>query len=360
MDILINDSEIDPPSSGLKSNIKLNSFLPKVKHLIVTFSILALFAPTVSASFSDVPDSHSNFNAVDYLTKNTEVKGFGNGEFKPNQKITRAELIKSLVTLNYSPEEIDACEELPFSDVKEDNSFSKYICIAQRDNISNGYSDNTFRPDQNVKLNAAGKMILKSLEYDNDDSQFGLRLNHLKAIPTSIRCLESDLTRAEVAEIIFRIDNNITDRDHKEISDMKTCSEYFVSPLQHCGDMYYQSRGYSSGHKGIDYPLKMGKQNDRCEINSVGYGTVEKARNCRSLGNCVVVRHDNGMKTLYAHMTPELLVSEGQRVEPGQKIGVMGATGVSHGVHLHLSVSLNNTNVINYGNRVNPVGLLPT
>ena len=54
-------------------------------------------------------------------------------------------------------------------------------------------------------------------------------------------------------------------------------------------------------------------------------------------GNVVVIRHDNGTWTLYAHQS-ELLVKVGDRVETKTVIGKVGQTGQSDGPHLHLEV----------------------
>lgn len=54
-------------------------------------------------------------------------------------------------------------------------------------------------------------------------------------------------------------------------------------------------------------------------------------------GKTVIVEHDHGVRTLYAHAS-EILVREGDEVEKGQGIARVGATGVATGPHLHLEV----------------------
>ena len=72
---------------------------------------------------------------------------------------------------------------------------------------------------------------------------------------------------------------------------------------------------------------------------------------CCSYGLYVIVDHENGLKTLYAHLS-RLSVTNGQRVDQGDVLGPSGSTGYSTGVHLHFEVHRN-------GTRVNPMNYLP-
>ena len=76
-------------------------------------------------------------------------------------------------------------------------------------------------------------------------------------------------------------------------------------------------------------------------------GVVEKATFTRSTGYYIVVRHSNGLSTVYMHLS-KLLVSPGQRVNAGSVIARSGNTGLSTGPHLHYEVRLN-------GRAVNPL-----
>ena len=75
-------------------------------------------------------------------------------------------------------------------------------------------------------------------------------------------------------------------------------------------------------------------------ILAVESGTVETATNLgsTSFGKYVVIKHASGYRSLYAHLA-SYNVSVGQTVTKGQKIGVMGTTGNSSGVHLHFEYS---------------------
>ena len=68
-------------------------------------------------------------------------------------------------------------------------------------------------------------------------------------------------------------------------------------------------------------------------------------------GNCIILRHSNGYKTLYGHMNAYGKgIKKGVRVKQGQIIGYIGTTGMSTGPHLHFTV-------FNDGSITNPLGL---
>lgn len=60
-------------------------------------------------------------------------------------------------------------------------------------------------------------------------------------------------------------------------------------------------------------------------------------------GNYIVIEHDNGTQTLYSHLSRNL-ISQGQWVEQGQVIGLLGNTGLSTGPHLHFEIRGGPTN----------------
>ena len=97
---------------------------------------------------------------------------------------------------------------------------------------------------------------------------------------------------------------------------------------------YYISQGYrGTSHDGIDIA--------GCPYNSnifaVNDGQVVTVSRKWDNGLYIVIRHDNGYYTMYAHLA-SAYVSVGQRVSKGQVIGGMGRSGLATGVHLHFSL----------------------
>ncbi len=85
-------------------------------------------------------------------------------------------------------------------------------------------------------------------------------------------------------------------------------------------------------HSAIDLAANKG-----VTIMASDGGEVIKVSTTGSLGKCVVIRHDNGEQTSYAHMS-KISVSVGDKVYQGQKIGEVGATGLATGYHLHFEI----------------------
>ena len=87
-----------------------------------------------------------------------------------------------------------------------------------------------------------------------------------------------------------------------------------------------------SMHQGLDYAVPSGTP-----VAAVNAGTVLLARPLYFEGNCVVLDHGQGLLTLYLHLS-EIKVTEGEKIERGQEIGLSGGSGRATGPHLHLAV----------------------
>ena len=94
--------------------------------------------------------------------------------------------------------------------------------------------------------------------------------------------------------------------------------------------------GYES-HTGMDMAGPQGTP-----IYSTGTGTVHQVtRSSGGYGNSIIIQHEYGYFTLFAHLT-SINVRKGEQVYRGQRIGTMGRTGRTTGSHLHYEVRMNN------------------
>lgn len=107
----------------------------------------------------------------------------------------------------------------------------------------------------------------------------------------------------------------------------------------------YRAR-FKRVHKGIDIAMNVGDT-----VRATMSGEVKRVDyEAGGYGNFIVIEHDNGMETRYAHLSRSL-VDAGQRVFSGQVIALSGNTGNSTGPHLHFETRVN-------GEAVNPLSLL--
>lgn len=115
------------------------------------------------------------------------------------------------------------------------------------------------------------------------------------------------------------------------------------------------SGGYVTSEFGYRIHPIYGTRKLHGGIDIGGGGPIVAARSGRvtfagyssSWGNYVRIDHGDGFATLYAHMQSDLRVSAGQSVSAGQRLGTMGTTGLSTGVHLHFELYQN-------GRKINP------
>ncbi|MEU6590389.1 M23 family metallopeptidase [Streptomyces sp. NPDC046881] len=126
----------------------------------------------------------------------------------------------------------------------------------------------------------------------------------------------------------------------------------FVAPIAHS----YVSTGYqassslwsSGSHTGIDFHAASGTA-----VHAVGSGTVVSTGWGGAYGNQIVIRMADGMYTQYGHLS-SIGVTVGQKVAPGQQIGLSGATGNVTGPHLHFEARTSPE----YGSDIDPIAYL--
>lgn len=110
------------------------------------------------------------------------------------------------------------------------------------------------------------------------------------------------------------------------------------------GGKLISAYGSRRGHSGADIKTKA---NDT--IRSVFDGVVRLSKPYAAYGNLIVVRHANGLESVYSHQSKNL-VQSGDTVKAGQAIGLTGRTGRATTEHLHLEFRVNgqhfNPNII--------------
>lgn len=143
-------------------------------------------------------------------------------------------------------------------------------------------------------------------------------------------------SKIALGDVIIIPDGEVTHTVHSaptpSSSSAKTVnsSGYFIKPIA----KYTRTQGIH-GYNGVDLAAPAGTP-----IVASANGSVVIARGSGwngGYGQYVVIRHPNGVQTLYSHMS-EVIVSSGSNVLQGQVIGYVGSTGKSTGNHLHFEV----------------------
>ncbi len=154
-------------------------------------------------------------------------------------------------------------------------------------------------------------------------------------------CLNEHLKISEYSESLKNSEASVM----KKIPAVQPVINYdFKYPVYGYGeriDQVYKSLVF---HPGIDYAVPEGTA-----VFASANGKVEKSGRKRGLGKRIIINHQNGYKTVYAHLD-ELDVRVGRTVKRGQKIGTVGMTGKTLISHLHYEVRFKNkpVNPINY------------
>ncbi|MBI4835867.1 MAG: S-layer homology domain-containing protein [Candidatus Abawacabacteria bacterium] len=119
------------------------------------------FEHVAAANFPDVPTTHQSYQAVQYLRDRNIINGYPDGLFRPDNVVTRAELIKiaangaGIATVSF------ANQTPSFRDVANTHALKQYINWAFATGAVKGYGEGIFRPDAAVTRGEAAKILLK-------------------------------------------------------------------------------------------------------------------------------------------------------------------------------------------------------
>ena len=149
--------------------------------------------------------------------------------------------------------------------------------------------------------------------------------------PAQIHALKMDISEMTPVEV------KLTDAENGKFFVFPT-PEY-ARPSSHFGP---RRRRF---HYGLDLAMPTGEP-----IYAAFDGVVRFSKYNSSYGNLIVIRHDNGLETYYAHLSKRH-VTPGTRVKAGEEIGLCGNTGRSRGSHLHFEIRYK-------GNAINPENVI--
>ena len=179
-----------------------------------------IFIIESQSQFVDIQNSQYK-EAITYMSENNIVQGYEGNRFKPDDLVTRAEFVKILIHQKLGSEP-QITNKSCFPDIVTVPWWERYVCYAQEKHIVSGYSDGTFRPQAFISFKEAAKIVLNSMlgeqiVEDNDlwHETFLKILDERKAIPPSILGINSNVTRGELAELVWRLSQDKRDQESK-------------------------------------------------------------------------------------------------------------------------------------------------
>lgn len=194
--------------------------------LILSVFFALPFQTVSAASFSDVPENHPFYAAVESLRNLEIINGYQDGTFQPKKSVSRAEALK-LVLVSAEIEVPESVEESGFTDVTLDPWYAPYTKKGKDLGIVKGYADTgKFGANDQVSKSEFLKMLFQSFQKDlskhqdvpekiSIDTEVGQwympYMNYAKMLgiitPTADNKLEpgKKLTRGECADIIYKL-----------------------------------------------------------------------------------------------------------------------------------------------------------
>ena len=128
-----------------------------MKKLITIIIILSTLSVTAFAAFSDLSESHPNYNAIIHLQETGVINGYPDGTFKPYKYVNRAEFLKIILEGSNIP--LDITTAPPFTDIELNVWYSLPLNKAFHEGWINGYPDKTFKPERNINKVEAIKIV---------------------------------------------------------------------------------------------------------------------------------------------------------------------------------------------------------
>jgi len=205
----------------MKNLIKNRQF--SVYLIAISLSFLLLAKIGLASPNEIIIKDPTYAKAIEYVVANNIFQGYPDGEFKENNVINRAELLKILVL--GSGLEGDKNAKPCFEDMQDLDWFKPYVCKAKDLGFVHGYEDGSFRGMEQVNLAEAIKMLflLNDLEFDEEIGErwysAGIsQAEEINILPRTDLLPEEKLSRGESAELIARFQNyqNNTLKDYLE------------------------------------------------------------------------------------------------------------------------------------------------
>ena len=160
--------------------------------------------------YYDVTSETAYNEAIIVLSEKGIIQGYDDGTFRPGNTVTRAEAA-AILTRGFYSDNIIKDERTTFSDVNEYHWASGYIMLMVRKGIVNGFTDGTFRPNDEVTYGQLVKMLVCLLGYGDEAEAYGgygvggymLAAQELLLTEGIYASFNDPLTRGQVAQLVY-------------------------------------------------------------------------------------------------------------------------------------------------------------
>lgn len=181
-----------------------------MKKLIFFFALVISLGGWLSfAQFSDIAGNEYEWAITELETRGI-IKGYPDGTFRPEQWITRAEMVK--IILLAANHEIINWNEACFPDVSQEEWYFDVICSAKAMGMIQGYPDGTFKPNQKVSLVEGLKIAIEGFKIQTQEVKSDFRYaKYLKFVDQNsifsqyAYYPEQELTRWMMAHLVAKL-----------------------------------------------------------------------------------------------------------------------------------------------------------
>ncbi len=208
---------------------------------------------------------------------------------------------------------------------------------SERESLT-AFKDNLAGQQKVVDENAKNKNDLLAVT-QNKEAQYQALLAEKRAARTQIETAMQEY-ESKLAYVLdpSRLPQEGTGILAWPIANPSITQGFGLTSFARSGSYGYDKTGNPNPHRGVDFQASVGTP-----LLASAPGTVrdavdmDKTPGCYSYGKWVLIDHNNGLSTLYAHLSV-FNVSAGDYVDQGDIIGYAGQTGYATGPHLHFSV----------------------
>lgn len=189
--------------------------------LIAVYVTLVTAGEVHAAAFADIDAEHPYADAIVWLKENGYVGGFSDGTFRSERTVTRAEALKIIVSATGDDGDVSPCPsgQRPYTDVSGGEWFAPYVCAGIERGIIVPDDTKLFRPGDPINVAETAVILARAEKMEpvgSSEPWFAPSLRALgraQAIPSQIRAYGERVTRGQLAEMLWRMETAVTDRE---------------------------------------------------------------------------------------------------------------------------------------------------